>query len=113
MTINKKSSRRISVRNENYIWTISPGSGYIILIAEHEVSRGMRIEVYVQSDIDSFWVNFPNTEHLNMKIVRPRDVEFFINQALDQGWNPCREFHIDSMNMIGKQQFVYDISNTM
>lgn len=88
MTINKKSSRRISVRDDNYIWTISPGSGYIILIAEHEITRGMRLEVYVESDIDSVWVNFPNTEHLNIKIIRPRDVEYFICQSLDQGWTP-------------------------
>ncbi|BBI34142.1 hypothetical protein [Cohnella abietis] len=88
MTINKKSTRRISVRNDNYIWTVSPGSGYIVMIAEHEIIRGMHLEVYVISDIDSAWVNFPNTEHLNMKIIRPRDVEYFICQALDQGWTP-------------------------
>jgi len=73
MTINKKSSRKITVRDDSYIWTVSPDSGYIILIVEHEVSRGNRLEVYIDSDIDSVWVNFPNTEHLNLKIVRPRD----------------------------------------
>ncbi|WP_028552461.1 hypothetical protein [Paenibacillus sp. UNC451MF] len=87
MTINNKSFRRISVREENYIWTVSPGSGYLIVIAEHEISRGIRLQVNIESDIDSVWVNFPNTEHLNMKIVRPRDIEFFICQALDQGWD--------------------------
>ncbi|MFC3801982.1 hypothetical protein [Cohnella sp. GCM10012308] len=88
MTINKKSSRRITVRDDSYIWTVSPDSGYIILIVEHEVSRGNRLEVYIKSDIDSAWVNFPNTEHLNLKIIRPRDVEYFITQALDLGWVP-------------------------
>ncbi|MEK5235803.1 hypothetical protein NST99_08885 [Paenibacillus sp. FSL L8-0470] len=88
MTINKKSSRKIVVKAESYIWTISPDSGYVIMIPEHEAFRGRRFEVYIASDIDSFWVNFPNTEHLNMKVVRPKDVEFFIGQALEQGWIP-------------------------
>ncbi|KRF13544.1 hypothetical protein ASG93_13555 [Paenibacillus sp. Soil787] len=44
--------------------------------------------MYIDSDIDSFWVNFPNTEHLNLKIIRPKDVEFFINQSIEQGWSP-------------------------
>ncbi|MBH5320363.1 hypothetical protein I6N90_21455 [Paenibacillus sp. GSMTC-2017] len=86
--INKKSSRKIVVRNEQYSWTVSPDSGYVITIAEHEIYKGRRLEVYIQSDIDSYWVNFPNTEHLNLKIIRPRDVEFFICQAIDQGWEP-------------------------
>ncbi|MCY9589953.1 hypothetical protein PC41400_17250 [Paenibacillus chitinolyticus] len=88
MTINKKSSRRIKVRDDSYIWTVSPNDGYIIVIVEHEVSRGNRLEIYITSDIDSVWVKFPNTEHLNLKIVRPKDVEFFICQALDLGWIP-------------------------
>ncbi|WP_433709058.1 hypothetical protein [Paenibacillus illinoisensis] len=58
------------------------------MISEHEVARGKRLEVYVESDIDSAWVNVPHTEHLNTKIIRPRDVEYFISEALDQGWTP-------------------------
>lgn len=88
MTIDKKSSRRITVGEDNYIWTISPGCGYIIVIVEHEITRGMRLEIYIESDIDSIWLNFPNVEHLNIKIVSPRDINFFIGQALDLGWNP-------------------------
>lgn len=88
MTINKKSSRRVTVGEDNYIWTISPGSGYIIVIVEHEITRGMRLEIYIESDIDSVWLNFPNVEHLNIKIVRPRDIKFFTSQALRLGWIP-------------------------
>lgn len=43
MTINKKSSRRITVRDERYNWTVSPDSGYIVLIVEQEVSHGNRL----------------------------------------------------------------------
>lgn len=88
MTINKKSSRKIVVNDEHFIWTVSPDSGYIIMIAELESYKGSRLEVYIDSDIDSLWVNFPNTEHLNSKIIRPKDVEFFINQSIEQGWSP-------------------------
>ncbi|QGQ96430.1 hypothetical protein EHS13_16830 [Paenibacillus psychroresistens] len=88
MTINKKSSRKIVISDEHFVWTVSPGSGYIIMIAELESYNGRRLEVYIESDIDSLWVNFPNTEHLNLKILRPKDLEFFIKQSLEQDWNP-------------------------
>lgn len=58
------------------------------MVAEHESVKGRRLEVYIQSDIDSFWVNVPHTEHLNQKIVRPKDAEFFITQATELGWDP-------------------------
>jgi hypothetical protein len=88
MTINKKSLRKIIVNNENFVWTVSPSSGNIILIAELGSNNGRRLEVYVESDIDSYWLNFPDSEQLNLKIIRPKDVEFFISHALDQGYNP-------------------------
>ncbi|MBY0013939.1 hypothetical protein [Paenibacillus typhae] len=88
MTINKKDGRKITVNAEPYIWAISPDSGYIVMVAEHESVKGRRLEVYIQSDIDSFWVNVPHTEHLNQKIVRPKDAAHFINQAIERGWNP-------------------------
>ncbi|ULL16409.1 hypothetical protein DVH26_19360 [Paenibacillus sp. H1-7] len=88
MTINKKTSRKIVVNEEHFVWTVSPGSGYIIMIAELESYKGRRLEVYIASDIDSLWVNFPNTEHLNIKVIRPNVVEYFIRQAFEEGWNP-------------------------
>lgn len=57
------------------------------MIAELESYKGSRIEVYIDSDIDSLWVNFPNTEYLNSKINRPKDVKFFIIQSIEQ-WSP-------------------------
>lgn len=92
------------IREEKYFWTVSPGSGYIIIIAEHETYRGRGLEVYFSSDIDSFGVNVPNTEHLNLKIVRPKDIEYFIGQALEQGWKPDEKgrplvFEFDSVQL--------------
>jgi hypothetical protein len=103
MTINKKSSRKIVVNDEYFVWTVSPGSGYIILIAELETYKGRRLEVYIASDIDNLWVNFPNTEHLNLKIIRPKDVEYFIRQALEQGWNPKEKGEPIVFKFDGKQ----------
>lgn len=91
MTINKKDGRKITVNAEPYIWTLSPDSGFIVMVAEHAFVRGSRLEVYIQSDIDSVWVNFPHTEHLNQKIVRPKDAAHFITQAIELGWNPVEK----------------------
>lgn len=88
MTINKKSARKIVVQNEPYRWTILPVSGYIVLVAEHEVVQGQRMEVYIQSEIDRMWVEFPHSDHLNLRIVKPKDVERIIGEAIKQGWTP-------------------------
>lgn len=88
MTINKKDGRKITVNAETYIWTVSPDSGFIVMVAEHASVKGSRLEVHIRSDIDRIWVEFPHTEHLNQKIVRPKDAAYFITQAVERGWNP-------------------------
>ncbi|MEW9700331.1 hypothetical protein [Paenibacillus sp. SI8] len=88
MTINKKSSRSILIDNESYSWTISPDSGYIVFVAEHAQIKGSRIEVYITSDLNSYWTNFPNVNEMNIKIIKPHDAKKIINQALIKGWDP-------------------------
>lgn len=88
MTLSKKKSRRIVVNNDTYRWGISPDDGYIVFVAELCEVQGRKIQVYINSDIDKIWVNFPNVEDLNLKITKPKDVEYMISEALKKGWNP-------------------------
>lgn len=88
MAIPNRSSRKIVVGNKTYRWIISHKDEYIVLVVEQEESKGRRIEVFISSDIDKFWVEFPNVKDLNLKIIKPKDVESIISQAINEGWNP-------------------------
>ncbi|ASS49695.1 MAG: hypothetical protein A3D31_08945 [Candidatus Fluviicola riflensis] len=88
MTLSKKKSRLITINTNVYRWVISPNDGYIVLVAHREDVQGQKLEVYVNSEINSFWVEFPYTSNLNLKILNPKDAETIIRQALNLGWNP-------------------------
>ncbi|MNR51877.1 hypothetical protein D3C85_1716200 [compost metagenome] len=62
-----------------------------MLIAEHSKEKGQRIEVYVESDINDFWVEFPHVEGLNLKVVKPKEVAAIIVEAMAQGWEPRKK----------------------
>lgn len=87
MAIPNKNSRKIVVGNKTYKWIVSPKDKYIILVAEQKEFKGRRIEVYIRSDIKNYHINSPNIEDLNIKIIKPKDVELIIIQAIEQGWN--------------------------
>ncbi|MBE7678908.1 MULTISPECIES: hypothetical protein [Paenibacillus] len=72
MTLSKKRSRRILINEETFRWGISPDSGYMVFVAEHEFIQGRKLEVYV--------------DNMTMKIIQPRHVRRFIVQAIEAGW---------------------------
>lgn len=78
MTLRKKGSRTIVVDNIRYRWLISPNRDFVIAIVQQEDCNGQKIEVHIATDIDSFWVEFPQTNHLNLKVVTPADLETVI-----------------------------------
>ncbi|KPV57477.1 hypothetical protein QJ48_22000 [Paenibacillus sp. A3] len=89
MTLRSKGSRKIVVGNEPYRGVISAASkGYLVLIAEHGQEKGRKLQVYIESDINDYWVDFPYVDSLNLKIVTPKDVATIISHAIEQGWNP-------------------------
>jgi hypothetical protein len=88
VAIPNKNSRKIIVASETYRWTISPDDGYIVFIAEQEDFKGRRLQVYIDSDINKFWANFPDVKELNLKVIKPKDAESIISQAIEKGWNP-------------------------
>jgi hypothetical protein len=88
MVLRKKNSRIITVENVRYRWVISPNNGYCVLVVQKDEVAGSKLEVYFNTDINSFWVTFPNVADLNLKLLKPKEVESIIRQALEQGWKP-------------------------
>jgi len=88
MSLSKKKSRTIKVDDADFRWTISPKNNQLVFVAEAIDTKGRKIEVTIESDIDKFWTEFPNGDDLNLKIVKPKDAEKIITQALKFGWIP-------------------------
>ncbi|WP_138756546.1 hypothetical protein [Paenibacillus sinopodophylli] len=89
MTISKKGSRKIVVGQESFRWVITPSArGVIKLTVQHDEVKGQLLRVDIESDINEFWVEFPNVESLNNKIVVSAEIAFIISEAIIQGWKP-------------------------
>lgn len=88
MALPKKKSRTILIDSIKYRWLVGPNDGYNVFVAQKEGVNGRIIEVYFATDIDSYWIEFPNVDNLNLKIIKPKDSETIIRQALELGWNP-------------------------
>jgi hypothetical protein len=88
MALPKKKSRPITIDGVTYRWLVGPNDGYNVFVAEKEETKKSRIEVYFETDINKFWVEFPYVEGLNLKIIKPKDAEIIIRQALESGWDP-------------------------
>lgn len=88
MSLSKKNSREINVEGQKFRWTISPKENQIIFVAESSETKGQKIEVTIDSDINRFWVEFPNVDTLNLKVITPKDAVNIITQALHSGWTP-------------------------
>lgn len=88
MALPKKKSRTILIDNIKYHWLVGPNDGYNVFVAQQEGVKGRIIKVYFATDINSYWVEFPNVDNLNLKIIKPKDAEAIIRQALQLGWNP-------------------------
>ena len=86
--LSKKKSRPIVVEDTRFRWAISPDSGYVVFVAEREDIKGRKIEVYIDTDINNFWVEFPNIDKLNLKVIKPKDAANIISQAIHLGWKP-------------------------
>jgi hypothetical protein len=71
MALPKKKSRTILIDSIKYRWLVGPNDGYNVFVAQKEGINGRIIEVYFDTDIDSYWVKFPEVDNLNLKIIRP------------------------------------------
>ncbi|MBP1994587.1 hypothetical protein [Paenibacillus eucommiae] len=100
--MSKKGSRKIIVGHEEYKWIVTPSSkGIIALIVEHEEEKGQKIKVFLESDVNEYWVEFPHVDKLNIKIVKPAEVSMIIKEAIVQGWTPRSKGPFLLFNWIG------------
>lgn len=80
MTISKKGSRKISLGQEAFRWRITTSAkGLLVLTVQHDEFKGQLIRVNIESDIKEYWVEFPNVESLNAKVVKPAEVATISN----------------------------------
>ncbi|MBD0380977.1 hypothetical protein [Paenibacillus sedimenti] len=102
MTISKKGSRKIVVGQEAYRWVITPSAkGILTLTLQHDEFKGQLIRVKVESDINEYWVEFPNVESLNNKVVTPAEVASIITEAIRLGWKPLEKGNLLGFKLSG------------
>ncbi|MBO7748730.1 hypothetical protein I8J29_31630 [Paenibacillus sp. MWE-103] len=100
MTISKRGTRKIIVEQEPYRWVVTPSTkGVITLTVQHDEVTGQLLRVYIESDINEFWVEFPHVASLNNKIVLPAEIAFIITEAIIQGWNPREKGEVLSFKL--------------
>lgn len=88
MAINKKNTRPITCNGRKFWWKVSPHNKLVKFIAGDAENSGRMIEVLIESDINRFWVEFPDVSDLDLKVITPKDAASFILQALADGWHP-------------------------
>jgi hypothetical protein len=88
MALNKKKSRLITIEPNQYRWVVSPNSGFNVFVAEKENIKGRKIEVYFDMYINKFKSRFVPMAKEELKIIKPKDAESIIRQAIIKGWNP-------------------------
>jgi hypothetical protein len=87
MALPKNKSRIITIDGVKYRFMIGPNDGFNIFYAQNDITNGSKIMVYFDTDIDSFWLNFPGVDDLNLKNLKPKEAESVIRQAIKLGWN--------------------------
>lgn len=88
MSFPKKKSRTITIDGTKYHWLVGPNDGFNVFVAEKAGVKGRRMEVNFPTEINSVWLEFPKIDHLNLKIIKPKEAASIIRQAVRQGWNP-------------------------
>ncbi len=90
MPLAHKGSRPITVDGTKYRWVVSSDNSYVVVVIKAYESAGQRTEVYINTDINRLWVEFPHINDLNLRIVKPSDVRAMINKLLRRGGNRMR-----------------------
>jgi hypothetical protein len=85
MAFPKKESRIITIDKVNYRWVVGPNNGYNLFYAQKEGGEGQKIAVYFDMHIDEG--KFPNFTKSDLIIIKPKEAESMIRQALQFGWN--------------------------
>ncbi len=108
MALNKKKSRLITIESNQYRWVVSPNSGFNVFVAEKEDVKGRKIEVYFDRYINKFQSRFDPVVQKELKIIKPKDAESIIREAIKKGWNPHEKgrpvvFDLEGENLVERE----------
>lgn len=93
MTLSKRKSRKIIVDDQEFRWSPSQDSGYMVLVAQHISGKGKKLEVIISDDKNIIVENGSYSIEVgssSMLIITPKLVEQVIKDALEMGWNPLK-----------------------
>ena len=89
MTLSNRKSRKIIVDDEEYRWSPSQDSGYMILVVQNASGQGKRLEVVVSDDKNIVIENDNYIIEIGGKLmITPKLVQKVIRDALLLGWKP-------------------------
>lgn len=91
MSISKRKSRKISVDGQEFRWSPSQDSGYMVLVVQHISGKGKKLEVIISDDKHVVVENGSYSIELgdsNKLIITPKLVETVIRHSIRTGWNP-------------------------
>lgn len=91
MSLPKKKSRIITVDGNQYRCMVGPNDGYNLFYAELDQAKGQVIHVYFNMYLDTLQAGIPMVSKQNLKIIKPKDFESIIRQALKLGWTPSEK----------------------
>ncbi|WP_430883350.1 hypothetical protein [Fusibacter sp. JL216-2] len=86
MGLSTKKSKIVKLDELEYKWLVSTGSKINLLLIEANDNRKSILEVEFESDIDRYWVEFPEVDDLNRFVVKPYHVKRIIKMAEKLGW---------------------------
>lgn len=91
VAISKKNSRKINVDNNEFRWSPSQDSGYMVLTIQHGSGQGRKIEVIVSDDKNVIIENGNYTIEVGSMgklMITPSLVRKIIQDARHLGWIP-------------------------
>jgi hypothetical protein len=100
--IKSKKFRKINVDGEIYGWIVGSCKGFLIINIMPYFYDGSKLEIYVESDIARFWVDFPNVKGYNLRVIKPKDVRISILKAIEKGWVPKNKSDNRTYYLVGE-----------
>lgn len=91
MTLSNRNSRKIVVNDEEYRWSPSQDSGFMVLIVQHVSGNGKKLEVVISDDKNIIVENGSYSIQVgctNKLLITPKLVQTIISDALTMGWCP-------------------------
>ncbi len=86
MSFPKNKKRLIQIDDTKYCWLVGPNDGYNVFFAQKDNSNGRKIMVFFETYSNTISSEFPKVKDL--VIIKPKEAETIIRQAIQIGWNP-------------------------